>query len=345
MIRARTSIALAIVTATHITGIALHGCATSRTEPRPAAVPGEERFRDLGDGTVHDELSHLTWSKSANLPDFKASWDGQTWDEAVAFVRSMNEGDKPNFGRTDWRLPTVDELTGLIRGFWRQTTGGERQAQNFLNALGFTGLAPDERGGWRKTGYGPFQSVAEAAYWSATEARSGAAAEGHAGQPTLVDDQDGDMAPRAWVVDTGGNVFPLPKTARKRVWPVRGPNPLSGQVAADNFPASDIYDPRRPVTLKAKELSVGHRPGLNLITVSALRLELNAHIRGRVRSTGLNVADLNNMRPRKELDHVWSPPPTGLLDRDAVEPFNRNNHSSTNFEALIHSSNNRHSGR
>jgi hypothetical protein len=82
-----------------------------------ATVPGEDdgsvgrawpvpRFSVQG-GVVHDRLTELDWSQDATL------FVG-TLADAKAYVASMNAGTAPNFGRTDWRLPTWKELLSVV---------------------------------------------------------------------------------------------------------------------------------------------------------------------------------------------------------------------------------------
>jgi len=67
------------------------------------------RFKDNGDGTVTDIRTGLIWTKNANLPG-----DTMTFHQAFDYIEGMNKGKYPNFGYTDWRLPTLRELRSLI---------------------------------------------------------------------------------------------------------------------------------------------------------------------------------------------------------------------------------------
>jgi len=67
--------------------------------------PGE--FKDSGDGKVLDRVSGRGWEKVGSRYPL-------TWEHAHAHVARLN---RHGFaGRTDWRLPTVDELTTLFTG-------------------------------------------------------------------------------------------------------------------------------------------------------------------------------------------------------------------------------------
>ena len=67
------------------------------------------RFKDNEDGTVTDPETTLMWAKDANLPG-----DTILFPQAINYIAKMNEGEYPNFGYTDWRLPSVKELRSLI---------------------------------------------------------------------------------------------------------------------------------------------------------------------------------------------------------------------------------------
>lgn len=68
-----------------------------------------KRFNDNGDETVTDYKTGLMWTKNANLLG-----DTITFNEAFNYIEGMNEGKYPNFGYTDWRLPTLREVQSLI---------------------------------------------------------------------------------------------------------------------------------------------------------------------------------------------------------------------------------------
>jgi hypothetical protein len=175
--------------------------------PRPAVrSDGSPRFTDLQDGTVRDDETRLRWARDANLAAIDDPWGGLTWEEANAFVADMNAGTRPNMGCTTWRLPRASEMLGLLRAFAdpRSLYGQQIAARN-ADSLEMV-----------RTLSAPFVSFAETAYWSSTEGAEVAAGGGlESGQP---------VTPPAFAVavDTSGTAFALPKSGRKRLWPVCG---------------------------------------------------------------------------------------------------------------------------
>ncbi len=184
--------------------------ATVGCRPRvPRPVGPLARFTDLRDGTVRDNATSLVWTKSGNPAAVAGPFAGLTWREALAFVADMNAGTRPSFGHTDWRLPRVEELIALVSAFWVR---GSRFAC-FNDQLG-----PGCR---FRVPFAPFTTVAERGYWSGTAATAvrwgdGRGAYLESGAAAAPDEPD------AWAADTGAYPFPVTKTARQLVWPVRG---------------------------------------------------------------------------------------------------------------------------
>ena len=87
-----------------------------------AGVPWPDpRFTDNVDGTITDNLTGLMWPEDANLmatkdPGFDTdgtSGDGMVrWQRALNYVAQLNT--QAYLGYTDWRLPNVNEMEGLI---------------------------------------------------------------------------------------------------------------------------------------------------------------------------------------------------------------------------------------
>jgi alpha-tubulin suppressor-like RCC1 family protein len=111
-------------------------------ESGPAASPESpayeqgERFQDMGDGTVIDHSTGIMWTRSANI--FKMPL---TWQSAKQYIYKMNIGEVPNFGHSNWRLPSIQEIETLI------------DKTSFYPAI------PKSS---------PFENVLPAFYWSAT---------------------------------------------------------------------------------------------------------------------------------------------------------------------------------
>jgi len=124
--------------------------------PRRATLPdGHPRFVALADGTVRDDRTGLVWCGDGGLPG-----GALTWDEAHDFVAAMNRSARPNLGHTDWRLPTVGELSVLLDGFWvRRSRIG----------CAFSG---EKAGCVERVPADPFVGLSSDAYWSATSPRN-----------------------------------------------------------------------------------------------------------------------------------------------------------------------------
>ena len=124
--------------------------------PRRATLPdGRARLVALADGTVRDDRTGLVWCGDGDLPG-----GGLTWDEARAFVAAMNKSGRPNLGHTDWRLPTVGELSVLFDGFWvRRSRLG----------CAFSG---EKAGCVERIPADPFVDLSSEAYWSSTPPRN-----------------------------------------------------------------------------------------------------------------------------------------------------------------------------
>lgn len=73
------------------------------------AEPMNERYTDKRDGTILDKNTGLIWLKDANLSNLPLPIEG-----AKLYLQEMNSGKRPNFGYTDWRLPTINEIESLV---------------------------------------------------------------------------------------------------------------------------------------------------------------------------------------------------------------------------------------
>jgi len=78
-------------------------------EREGALQPASGRFTDNKDGTVTDTETDLMWTKNGDL-----TGDTMLFHQALSYIEDMNRGKQPNFGFTDWRLPTLAELRSLV---------------------------------------------------------------------------------------------------------------------------------------------------------------------------------------------------------------------------------------
>ena len=62
----------------------------------------DNTFGTTTDGTITDTQTGLMWQRDVSMARY-------TWDQALAYVHSLRLA-----GRSDWRLPTVQELVNII---------------------------------------------------------------------------------------------------------------------------------------------------------------------------------------------------------------------------------------
>ena len=89
-----------------------YGCVEGKCE----FCAGEERWLDIGDGTVRDCQTGLDWQNAEGQwcdcngcifeTGFKGGWSGA--EALIAFCAGMELA-----GYTDWRIPSIDELSAL----------------------------------------------------------------------------------------------------------------------------------------------------------------------------------------------------------------------------------------
>lgn len=82
---------------------------------------GEGRsYVDLGDGTIRDVRTALTWERLNNDGSIHDKDNTYSWDEAFAKVQALNSS--PCFASfCDWRMPNMNELLTLVD--WEATPG------------------------------------------------------------------------------------------------------------------------------------------------------------------------------------------------------------------------------
>jgi hypothetical protein len=101
-----------------------------------AGVPWPDpRFTDNGNVAMTDNLTGLTWTKNANLPNAELNWQ-----EALDFCNNLTFA-----GYSDWRLPNVIELESLFNA-------GEPDNAAWLSTQGFTN-AGNQHPYWSSTTY------------------------------------------------------------------------------------------------------------------------------------------------------------------------------------------------
>jgi len=77
----------------------------------------EPRFTDNGDATVTDNLTGLVWAQDGNLmhtrnPELEERFGGVAFQNALDYLTKLN--DESYCGKSDWRLPNVNELESLF---------------------------------------------------------------------------------------------------------------------------------------------------------------------------------------------------------------------------------------
>ena len=102
----------AVLTAFLSFNVMAQTCDTSKAENTPIS-----RFADNGDGTLTDTKTKKIWLRCS----LGASWNGSSCEnltatythrEARSAVDALNR--QQVAGRTNWRLPTADELSGIV---------------------------------------------------------------------------------------------------------------------------------------------------------------------------------------------------------------------------------------
>jgi hypothetical protein len=71
--------------------------------------PDQDRLVDNGNGTVTDTRTGLTWEQKTDDGGPRDKDNRYTWKEAMDYCEDLDLG-----GHTDWRLPTIKELSALV---------------------------------------------------------------------------------------------------------------------------------------------------------------------------------------------------------------------------------------
>ncbi|CCQ90601.1 conserved exported hypothetical protein, contains DUF1566 [Nitrospina gracilis 3/211] len=138
---------ISVFTVTLLAGLLLTGSVAAADKPprEPVAKSADQRFWDMGDGTVLDTETRLMWMKR----DFWQTQRGWVnWYTAMEFVQRMNN---KNFaGYEDWRMPTPEEAKTLYNRRKRNTDkDGDKIFIDpiFPNGAGWGTWTSQERGG------------------------------------------------------------------------------------------------------------------------------------------------------------------------------------------------------
>ena len=117
------------------TGQATSSAAGDDGAVKAGMVAPSPRFSANGDQTLTDRLTGLVWSSNADTPAPPGLCGGpgidRTWQQALDHVACLNAN--AYLGRTDWRLPNLNELETL-------SDAGAADAVAALAGAGFTGV-------------------------------------------------------------------------------------------------------------------------------------------------------------------------------------------------------------
>ncbi|NEX23207.1 DUF1566 domain-containing protein [Thiorhodococcus mannitoliphagus] len=97
---------------------------------------GDNDFVDNGDGTISDRATGLMWARDDSGVDAP---DGLNWEQALAWAESRNAA--RYLGYSDWRLPNVKELQGLVDYERSPDTTGSAAIDPLFSATGITNEA------------------------------------------------------------------------------------------------------------------------------------------------------------------------------------------------------------
>lgn len=93
-------------------GVAHAGSCIDESE-MPSTTP-DNRFDDLGNGTIRDKMTGLMWKKCVQGMDFDTDCTTGTLVE-IKWQEALQDAESENFaGKTDWRLPNKNELFSIV---------------------------------------------------------------------------------------------------------------------------------------------------------------------------------------------------------------------------------------
>ncbi len=114
------------------------------------SVSSQAALINMGDGTVYDTVSQLSWLINGNTAGT------MNWSSAMAWANSLNSG-SGFAGITNWRLPLADPACGTSFNCTASDMG----------SLYYTALGNTQFSGPANTG--PFLNVQPSDYWTGTE--------------------------------------------------------------------------------------------------------------------------------------------------------------------------------
>jgi hypothetical protein len=120
----------------------------------------DPRFNVSGE-CVTDNLTGLMWSKNANAAPSVLPNGEETWQDALDYVKSINNG-AGLCGYNDWGLPNINELESLVNA-------DRANLAAWLNSQGFSNV--QDYYYWSSTTIAPGTDSAWATMWKGSTGR------------------------------------------------------------------------------------------------------------------------------------------------------------------------------